>query len=107
MYCAAAPSYHDFLRHLFADGNARLLDVDYNISAQGVDYLYSAADDKSEIFEMLFYFRAAAYLLDDILFADLREPICLLSLFLPTAIDFNWYNLLYSANALFCFSLSL
>ena len=57
MYCAAAPSYHDFLRHLFADGNARLLDVDYNISAQGVDYLYSAADDKSEIFEMLFYFR--------------------------------------------------
>ncbi len=73
MYCAAAPSYHDFLRHLFADGNARLLDVDYNISAQGVDYLYSAADDKSEIFEMLFYFRAAAYLLDDILFADLCE----------------------------------
>ena len=71
MYCAAAPSYHNLLRHLFADGNARLLDVDYNISAQGVDYLYSAADDKSEIFEMLFYFRAAAYLLDDILFADL------------------------------------
>ena len=57
----------------FAYRDARLLDVDYDVSDLCVDYRDRAADNEAEIFEMLFYLGASAYLSDNIFFANLCE----------------------------------
>ena len=55
-----ARSNHDFSRHLFADGDARLFDIDNDIAGKRGDDRHISADNEAEIFKMQFNFGAAS-----------------------------------------------
>ena len=59
---------HDAAGHVFAQSHAALLDLYDQVAAEGADDAHLAAHVEPQIFQMLFYLRAAADLPDDQIF---------------------------------------
>jgi hypothetical protein len=65
--------YHNSRCHFTADRNAGLLDADNQIFTVFTYHRYESAHDKSQIFQMLFDGRLAAYFFDYIPLTDVRQ----------------------------------
>ena len=58
-------SDHDLSGHFLADGDAGLLDLDDDVSAQGRHHCDGAPGHKAQVLQMLFHLGAAAHPVDD------------------------------------------
>jgi len=66
-------SNHDFLCHFATDGHAGFFYAHDQVSTEGVNDRDIAADDKTEIFQMLFDLLSSADPFDDVVFADVGD----------------------------------
>ena len=63
-------SNHDLSGHFLADGDAGLLDLDDDVSAQGRHHRDGAPGHKAQVLQVLLHLGIAAHPLDEIFFAD-------------------------------------